>query len=106
MTRLVVTADAETDTVEILAYLTTEAGPLVAADYGDRFHVTIRRMVDLPESGAPRPRLGANARIAVVAPYVLIFDYARGEDVLTLLRVLHGKRNISRLILGTADRSR
>lgn len=95
MTRLVVSADAEADTVDILAYLTTEAGPLVAAHYGDGFRKTIERMVELPASGAPRPSLGPDTRIAVVAPYVLIFDYAEKEDVLTLL---HGKRNIAQLI--------
>jgi len=75
MTRLVVSADAEADTIDILAYLTAEAGPLIAAEYGDRFRVTIERMVELPESGAPRPRLGP-----------------------TLLRLLHGKRDIASLI--------
>jgi toxin ParE1/3/4 len=98
MTRLVVTADAEADTADILAYLAREAGPLVAADYGARFQTVVQRMIDLPESGAPRPRLGPNTRIAIVAPYVLIFDYAREDDVLTLLRLLHGKRNIARLL--------
>ena len=98
MTRLVVAADAEADTADILAHLAREAGPLVAADYGVRFQVTIQRMVDLPESGAPRRRLGPNTRIAIVAPYILIFDYAREDDVLTLLRLLHGKRDIARLL--------
>jgi toxin ParE1/3/4 len=98
MTTLVVSADAEADTIDILAYLTTEAGPLIAAEYGDRFHTTIERMVELPESGAPRPHLGSNTRIAVVAPYVLIFDYDQDHDLLTLLRVLHGKRDIASVI--------
>jgi toxin ParE1/3/4 len=99
MTRLVVTRPAEADTFEILAYLEREAGPRVAADYGRRFRQTIERLVDLPESGAPRPSLGAHTRIAVVWPYVLIYDYIRRDDTLHFLRILHGRRNITRRLL-------
>ncbi len=64
-----------------------------------RFRMTIERLVDMPLTGAPRPRLGPNTRIAVVAPYILIYDYKRDDDILTLLRILHGKRDITRLLL-------
>jgi hypothetical protein len=37
MTRLVVTAEAEADTHEILSYLEREAGSSIAAEYGSRF---------------------------------------------------------------------
>lgn len=53
----------------------------------------------MPETGSPRPSLGINARIAVVFPYVMIYDYHRDEDTLTLLRILHGRRNISQDLL-------
>jgi toxin ParE1/3/4 len=99
MTRLFVTADAEADTSEILAYLAREAGHLVAEDYGGRFRTTIERLVVMPETGAPRPALGPNARIAIVYPYVLIYDYTREDDTLTLLRILHGRRNVIRDLL-------
>jgi len=99
MTRLVVTVDAEADTHDILVYLEQQAGASVAADYGRRFGRTIERLVSMPETGAPRPSLGPNARIAVVFPYILIYDYVRADDTLTLLRILHGRRNISRDLL-------
>jgi plasmid stabilization system protein ParE len=99
MTRLVVTANAENDTTAILAYLEREAGPRVAAEYGSRFRRTIERLLALPSSGAPRSSLGSNARIAVVFPYVLIYDYTEEEDIVTLLRILHGRRNITRELL-------
>jgi plasmid stabilization system protein ParE len=47
MTRLVVTADAETDTNDILEYLEREAGSRIAEDYGRRFRAAIVRSVDL-----------------------------------------------------------
>ena len=68
MTRLVVTSDAEADTSDILAYLAQEAGAPVALEYGARFRAAIERLLSFPESGAPRPRLGSETRIAIVAP--------------------------------------
>jgi toxin ParE1/3/4 len=96
MTRLVVTADAEADTNDILGHLEQVAGPRIAESYGRRFRSTIQRVVAAPSSGAPRPRLGAQSRIAIVYPYILIYEYARKDDVVTLLRILHGRRNITR----------
>jgi toxin ParE1/3/4 len=99
MTRLVVTSDAEADATEILEYLAQEAGDLVALSYGHRFRATIERLVAIPAAGAPRPILGPNARIAIFYPYVLIYDYTRDDDTLTLLRILHGRRKITRNLL-------
>jgi toxin ParE1/3/4 len=96
MTQLVVTADAEADTRDILSYLEREAGSAIAADYADRFRSTLEHLVDFPEIGAPRPNLGRHVRIGIVSPYVLIYEFAREYDTLTLLRILHGKRNIPR----------
>jgi toxin ParE1/3/4 len=95
MTRLVVTADAEADTSEILTYLARKAGHRVADNYGRRFRIMIERLVDMPGIGAPRPTLGPNARIAIVYPYILIYDYTPDDDTLTLLRILHGRRNVT-----------
>jgi len=95
MTRLLVTADAEADTSDILYYVAREAGQRIAEEYGRRFYRTIERLVDLPQSGSPRPVLGPNVRIAVVSPYVLIYEYISADDTVILLRILHGHRNIT-----------
>jgi toxin ParE1/3/4 len=99
MTRLVVTADAETDTYDILDYIEEQAGPRIASEFGGRFRRTIEHVVALPFSGAPRPNLGSSTRIAIVFPYVLIYDYEEESDTVTLLRILHGRRNITRDLL-------
>jgi toxin ParE1/3/4 len=99
MTRLVLTDNAKADTAEILDYLAREAGARVAEDFGRRFRAAIERLADLPEIGAPRSRLGPNIRIAVVYPYLLIYRYTRQDETLTLLRILHGRRNITRDLL-------
>jgi plasmid stabilization system protein ParE len=94
MTRLVVTAIADGDAANILSYLAQEAGLSVTEDYSRRIRRSIERLVQIPESGAPRPGLGADARIAIVAPSPL-YDYSRRDDTVRVLRILHGKRNIS-----------
>lgn len=99
MTRLVVTEDADTDLTEILDYLEREAGVGVAEAYGRKIGDCLARLVDFPGIGTRRPSLGADTRIGIVRPYILIYDYAAGTDTLTLLRIVHGKRNITRRLL-------
>ena len=100
MTRLIVTRDAETDRDVILDYLEREASVQTAAAYAERFAESIERLIDFPGSGAPRPALGAETRIAIVYPYLLIYDYSIASGTIILLRILHGRRNITcRLIL-------
>jgi toxin ParE1/3/4 len=100
MARLVVAPRLRSDTETILNYLEKVAGLRVAARYGGRFEETIARLTSFPESGAPRPVLGVNTRIAIVQPYLLIYDFTRDDNTLTLLRVLHGRRNVTRALLG------
>ncbi|MGA8615683.1 MAG: type II toxin-antitoxin system RelE/ParE family toxin [Xanthobacteraceae bacterium] len=100
MTRLVTAPRFRSDTNTILNYLEEVAGSRVAARYGGRFEETIVRLTSFPESGAPRPALGVNTRIAIVQPYLLIYDFTPDDNTLTLLRLLHGRRNITRGLLG------
>ena len=99
MTRLLVTAEAETDINDILDYLHREAGVRVAVSYGRKFAATIERLVEAPGIGAPRRALGAEVRIGIVPPYILIYEFSAADDTLTLLRVVHGKRNITRRLI-------
>lgn len=87
MTRLVVTEDADADIEEVLAYLEREAGPRVAEDYGRKFGACLARLVEFPGIGTRRPTLGADTRIGIVRPYILIYDYVSAADTLTLLRI-------------------
>ena len=97
MTRLVVTANADSDFEDTLAYLQQEAGARIAIEYGRRFDVTLRRLVQFPRSGSPRPALGASARVARVPPNLLIYDYNQADAV--ILRILHERRNMTRKLI-------
>jgi plasmid stabilization system protein ParE len=94
MTRLVVSADAQADADEIITQLEEKAGRAVAERYSSLFRTAIGRVLEMPLSGEARPSLGRYTRRLVVRPYVLFYDYA--DETVTLLRILHARRRITR----------
>ena len=100
MTRLLLSEEASSDAEQILSYLYHEAGPHVAERYERRFKAMLERLEIYPESGAPRPALGVNCRIAIVSPYVLIYDFLESERLSVVLRILHGHRAMHERMLG------
>lgn len=99
MTRLLVAAEAKTDLSDILDYLALNAGSRTALAYAERFAGAIERIIALPRSAPPRPKLGPDTRVVIVYPYLMIYDFAAAADTATLLRVLHGKRSITEQML-------
>ena len=97
MARLLFAPGARDDLRELLATLIEKAGRPVAAAYADRFRSTLRRIETFPSSGAPRPKLGASIRIAVVSPYILIYRTTAGG--VQIVRVLHGRRKVTRRMI-------
>src|ERR1700727_2723670 len=73
--RVVLTASADADTAFILRDLAAKAGANVARRYDAEFDTLYRRLERFPESGAPRPALGALVRIGIVSPYNVIHEY-------------------------------
>ena len=42
------------------------------------------------------PRAGV--RIGIVPPYIVIYRYTEDNDIVTILRIVHGRRNITRTL--------
>jgi toxin ParE1/3/4 len=82
---------------QILDYLIQEAGPNVAAKYRRSFMHLFALLGDHPALGASRSRLGRQVRLAVIAPYLVLYRYQR--DTVTVLRILHGRRRITGAML-------
>jgi toxin ParE1/3/4 len=97
--RLVITAAADSDTAYIIADLAAKAGAGVAARYDPEIDALYQRLEQFPESGAPRHALGPLVRIGVVWPYVVIHEYVEADDAVTNLRILHGRRKLTRRLL-------
>jgi toxin ParE1/3/4 len=92
--RLVLAPRAIDDVRGILTLLAENAGDSVAEKYFARFRAIFERLVAHPRSGGPRPRLGTAVRVAVVRPYIVI--YRTSADDVMIMRVLHGRRKITR----------
>lgn len=94
MAHVVITQLADADVQAIIAHLAKEAGRPVAARYARAFNAAYDRFADFPGIGPRRPALGQHTRIWVERPYVIVYDHV--HDTVTVLRILHGKRNITR----------
>jgi plasmid stabilization system protein ParE len=101
--RVAVTSPADADIAGMIDYLAESAGDFIAARYVRAFEAMFDRLAGHPESGALRPALGEHVRIGVVWPYIAIYEYVAAEDIVYVLRIVHGRRKIA---AATLDRPR
>lgn len=59
------------------------------------------RLTDFPNSGAPRPELAPGARSVAVGRYIVL--YRVGPDSVDIVRVVHGARELSKLLGGDTE---
>jgi toxin ParE1/3/4 len=95
MARVIIAATADADTDGILVDLAAKGGRRLAAKYNDLFERLYDRLGDFPGSGAPRPAIGADIRIGIVSPYIVIYRHSVDNDTVTVLRIVHGRRRIT-----------
>lgn len=89
--KVIVTDQADDDLMQIFSYLSVQSS-LAAQSVAAEIDRSLENLSSFPFSGSPRARLGPDVRSIVVSPY-LIF-YAVRRDHVTILRVLHGSRDI------------
>jgi len=94
MARVVLTDSADADSESIIRYLGRKAGPSTVLKYRTLFKALYHRLADHPDIGAPRPDLGRNIRIGVVTPYIFVYEHPPGAEIVTVLRILHGRRKV------------
>ena len=99
MARLEFTKSGRSDLTLIDDDLTVVAAPDVASKYSSDFDNAFARLTDFPRIGAPRPRFGTEVRIWTVDPYVIFYRYSETTDTVRILRILHGRRNVTRKLL-------
>jgi toxin ParE1/3/4 len=105
MAKVVVSLLAQLDEAHIARGLAREAGQRTAAKYVAAFGGLYVRLGNYPESGAPRPSLGANVRIGVVTPYIVPYRYETATDTVTILRIIHGRRKLTGAMLVSDNNS-
>jgi toxin ParE1/3/4 len=91
--KIIVSDEADNDLLAIFSYLhrqSPQAAELIALE----IKLCFENLSLFPLSGSSRPRLGPDIKSAVVPPYMVL--YAVRTDHITVLRVLHGSRDIER----------
>jgi toxin ParE1/3/4 len=83
----------------MLEDLARDAGFAVAARFNAEIEVLYERLADYPECCQAHPNLGANVRVSVAPPYLLIYRHAKGSETVQIVRILHGSRKITRRLL-------
>lgn len=86
---------AERDFLEIWTYLATEASAEVASVQLRAIDRTVNRLTQWPLSGRARDELIAGVRSIVVGQYVVF--YRASDDLVEIIRVLHGSRDIDHI---------
>lgn len=102
MARLIVSELASADQAAILNDLYAKAGLAAATKFRSLFRAMLDRLADFPASGPRRELLGPEIRIGVVSPFVLIYRYTKIGDTVTVLRIVHGRQDITRKLLATS----
>jgi plasmid stabilization system protein ParE len=101
MAHVVVTPSADADVRAIQMDLTKVAGLHTVEKYTALFERLFDRLAQYPDSGSPRPGLGTDIRIGIVFPYIVIYRHRATDGTVTVLRVIHGRRDITiKLISG------
>jgi plasmid stabilization system protein ParE len=99
MPHVIITATADADTADILAELNSKAGRAIAEKFNALFDSLYDRLADYPESGPLRPKLGRHIRVGFVLPYVVIYRHIESDDTLSIIRILHGRRRLTKALL-------
>jgi toxin ParE1/3/4 len=100
MARVILSDLAADDQAAILRDLNAKAGAQTAIKYRSLFSRLFDLLADHPGIGAPRPSLGRQVRIGIVLPYLVIYRHSESDDTVTILRIVHGRRNITRALVG------
>ena len=91
--RVALSRPAMDDLVAVHRWIAAEAGEAIADGYIDRIEKCCAGLEQFPDRGTPRPEMGQGVRSLSFERTMMIF-YRTAEDVVTILRVLHGAREL------------
>jgi toxin ParE1/3/4 len=89
--KIIVSDEADKDLLQISSYL-SERSVQGTQSVLDNINRCFESLTSFPRRGTPRPNLGLDVRSVIVSPYLV--SYAVRRDHVTILRVLHGSRDI------------
>jgi len=98
MSRYVLTAEAQQDLRAIHDYLIAEGGARVALHVVSAFIVAFRRLSKSPGMGHRREDLTSHENLLFWPVFSYVIVYMRGSEPLKVVAVLHGNRDVARLL--------
>ena len=96
MARVIVSTVARSDLHRVVDYLEEHAGRTIALRYALRFDAAFDRIAACPDSGSPRPALGVGTRMVIVDPYLIFYEHVEDRGIVSVLRIVHSHRNVTR----------
>jgi plasmid stabilization system protein ParE len=97
MTDLRFSENALRDIEDILVHLEAVGGRHVALKLGEKFRAAAAHISLFPSSGAQRHQFGPTMRMWAVLPYLIFYRYQTTLDAVSVVRILHGRRDIDRI---------
>jgi plasmid stabilization system protein ParE len=94
MLRVTFSPEARRDLIEITDYLCSVASPGIARKYQIRIQLAIDGLRDIPSAGPPRREFGSHVRMLIVRPYLIFYESLPEAEDISILRILHGARDI------------
>jgi toxin ParE1/3/4 len=95
MPRLVITNQADRDLLAISSYIADRNGKLRATKVMERIRKTMDNLASMPGMGRGRSYLPGGLRAFPSAPWTIVYDLLPEGDGINVVRVLHGRRDLS-----------
>ncbi len=95
--RLLLSPRAVADLEEIADYISRD-NPVRAASFVTELEAKCREIAEVPMLYPARSDLALGLRMAVHGRYLLLYREQSGENTVRIERVLHGSRNLLRLL--------
>ncbi len=93
MARLVKSPQAERDLLDTWQHIAIDS--IIAADKVVKTIIEkIKTLEDYPRLGRARDDLREGLRCYAVVPYLIIYQYDEASDLVNVIRVLHGARDL------------
>jgi len=97
--RILRTPEARQDLLDIWAYIARQNGPSVADTVLARVHGALEVLAQARLIGRERVEFSGRPRSFVVRPYVIFYEPLAQGDGILVWRVIHGARDLQRLIV-------
>jgi toxin ParE1/3/4 len=96
--RIIRTPEARQDLLDVWTYIARESTPATADAFVARIYGALEMIALAPHIGRRRPEFSGAPRSVAVRPYIVFYEPLPEGDGILLWRVIHGARELRRLV--------